>query len=139
MNRLRNLFWLCLFACLLVACGGGGKEFTGDDVIAAFQAAGLEAEDARAMTADDYGLAPYLGTGTRFTIPNLCDGCGGRIIITDNDADSQALSDYYTTLGETNAAFFSWVAVRDNIVLQMNGDLPEEQFRQYETALNAME
>ncbi len=139
MFRLRYLFGLCLFAFLLTACGGGGKEFTGDDVIAAFKSAGLEAEDPRAMTQDDYGLGPFVGAGTRFFLPSLCDDCGGRIIITDNNEDTEAVRDYYVTLGETSAAFFSWVTVRDNIVLQMNGDLPEDQFRQYEAALNAME
>lgn len=139
MIRLRHLLLLCLFALLLVACGGGGKEFTGDDVIASFKAAGLEAEDARAMTKDDYGLAPFLGTGTRFIIPSLCADCGGRIIITDTTEDAEALRDYYVQAGEASAILFSWVTVRDTIVLQINGDLPEEQFRQYETALNAME
>lgn len=139
MIRLRHLFWLFLFAFLLTACGGGGSDFTGDDVIAAFQAAGLEAEDARAMTKDDYGLGPFVGTGTRFFLPSLCDDCGGRIIITDNNEDTEAIREYYVTLGETSAAFFSWVTVRDNVVLQMNGDLPEESFHQYETVLNGMD
>jgi hypothetical protein len=117
----------------------GGAEFAGEDVVAAFQATGLEAEDARPMTPDDYGLAPLLGTGTRFFTPGLCDGCGGRIIITDNDEDTEAIRAYYDALGQSSAAFFSWVTVRDNVVLQINGDMPEEQFRQYEAALNGME
>ncbi len=139
MIRLRNLIGMCLFVLLLTACGGGGNDFTGDDVVAAFQAAGLEAEDARPMTKDDYGLGPFVGTGTRFYLPSLCEDCGGRIIITENDADTEAVRTYYDSLGQSSAAFFSWVTVRDNIVLQMNGDLPEEQFRQYEVALNGME
>jgi hypothetical protein len=49
------------------------------DILAAFRAAGLEAESARAMTRDDYGLAPLLGTGYRFLIPSLCPDCGGRL------------------------------------------------------------
>ncbi|MBP8055078.1 MAG: hypothetical protein KA314_04520 [Chloroflexi bacterium] len=139
MTRLRNLFWLFLLMMGLAACGGGGETFTGDDVVAAFKAAGLEAEDPYIMTKDDYGLAPFVGTGTRFFLPSLCDDCGGRIIITDNNEDTEAIREYYVTLGETSAAFFSWVTVRDNVVLQMNGDLPEESFHQYETVLNGMD
>ncbi len=138
MIRLRHLPWLVLLLVFLAACGGGGKKFTGDDVVAAFQSAGLEAEDARPMTKDDYGLGPFVGTGTRFYIPSLCEGCGGRIIITDNNRDTEAVRTYYESLGQSSAAFFSWIAVRGNIVLQINGDLPEEEFRQYEAALNGM-
>lgn len=140
MIRLRHLLGLCLLVFLLVSCGGGGgTAFTSDDVITAFQTAGLEAENPRPMTKDDYGLAPYLGTGTRFFLPSLCDDCGGRVIVTDNSEDAEAIQSYYEELGQSSAAFFSWVSVRDNIVLQMNGDLPEDEFRAYETTLHNME
>jgi hypothetical protein len=33
---------------------------------------------------------------------------------------------------------FSWVFVKDNIVVQINGDLPEEQAKKYEAALNGL-
>jgi hypothetical protein len=41
-------------------------------------------------------------------------------------------------LGKENAAFFSWVFVKDNILVQINGNLPEEQAKKYEAALNAL-
>ena len=139
MFRLR-LSLVLLLGLFLVACGGGGKEYTGDDVIAAFKAAGLEAEDVHPMGVDDYGLAPYRGTGTRFYTPSLCeDKCSGRIIITDNDEDKEVLLQYYEGLPKASAALFTWVTSRDNIILQLNGDIPEEEFRKYEAALNAME
>lgn len=129
---------ILLLVITLTGCGGG-SSFTADNVVMAFQNAGLEAENARPLTKDDYGLAPYIGSGVRFFIPALCDDCGGRIFITDNQEDTDTLKTYYQTLGEQSALFFSWVFVRDNIVVQINGDVPEEQAREYEATLMAME
>lgn len=50
-----KLFSLVLiFAFISTSCA---KQVTGDDVVAAFKAAGLEAENPSAMTKDDYGFA----------------------------------------------------------------------------------
>ena len=36
---------------------------------------------------------------------------------------------YYDDLGEGSAMLFSWTAVKDNILIQINGDLPEEKYK----------
>ena len=41
----------------------------------------------------------------------------------------------YKELGQASAAFFSWLFIRDNVLVQINGDLPEDRARQYEEAL----
>ena len=41
-------------------------------------------------------------------------------------------------MGKSSALFFSWVFVKDRIVVQINGDLPEDAARKYEAALNGM-
>ena len=135
---MRRLIWIGLVVSVLVACGGGAKAATGDDVVAAFKAANLEAEGARPMAKDDYGAAPYVCTGTRFLIPSLGEEAGGRVFVCGNDADRDALATFYTELGKGSALLFSWVFVKDRIVVQINGDLPEEQARKYEAALNGM-
>lgn len=109
-------------------------------VVDAFTAAGLEAENPRPMTVDDYGFAPLVAIeGTRFLIPSLCSDCGGRILSFTSIEDLEKTRAYYVDLGKESAAFFSWTFVKDNILVQINGDLPEEQARQYEAALNAMD
>ena len=56
------------------------QKWVSMDVVDEFIAAGLEAEDPRPMTKDDYGPAPMTAVeGTRFLIPSLCADCGGRI------------------------------------------------------------
>lgn len=126
------LFTLLIVALLTSACA---KQITGDDVVAAFKAAGLEAENTRPMTKDDYGAAPYVCTGTRFYVPSIGADNGGRIFICDSTEDRDSLANYYTELGKSSALFFSWVFIKDNVVVQINGDLPEETARKYEAAL----
>jgi len=109
------------------------------DAAEAIAAAGLEFEDARPMTKDDYGLAPLTAVeGVRFLVPSLCADCGGRLYSFASQADLRLMEDYYVKLGRASAMFFSWVFVKDNILIQINGDLPEEIARQYEAALQDM-
>ena len=133
----RSLFLVTL-ALWLAACGSGAKAITGADVVAAFKAASLEAENPRDMTKDDYGIAPLVCTGTRFFIPSLGEDTGGRIFACENDKERDALVTFYTEMGKSSALFFSWVFVKDRIVVQINGDLPEDAARKYEAALNGM-
>ncbi len=110
---------------------------TPEQLAATFKAVGLEAENVRPLTKDDYGLAPFVGSGVRFLIPSLCEDCGGRIFQVDNADDLARLKAYYDDLSKVSAAFFSWVFVRGGTLVQINGDLPEERARNYESALNS--
>ena len=121
-----------LLILVITSCG---KQVTGEDVIKSFKDAGLEAENTRPMTKDDYGIAPFVCEGTRFFIPSLGADNGGRIFICENTEDRDALVNYYTELGRASAIAFSWVFTKDNVVVQINGDLPEAAARQYEAAL----
>jgi len=123
---------LLIIAILLTGCA---KQVTSEDVVKAFKDAGLEAENTRPMTKDDYGLAPYVCTGTRFFIPSLGADNGGRLYICDNNKDRDLLSNFYIDAGKASALLFSWVYVKGNVVIQINGDLPEDKARQYEAAI----
>lgn len=107
---------------------------------AAIQAAGLEYAAPRPMTKTDYGFAPYVCTdgAIRFLLPSVCADCGGRLYNCANQADRDSLAKYYADLGKSSAAFFSWVFARDNLLIQINGDLPEPKARAYETVLNGL-
>lgn len=129
----QKLLALFIFtAFVLSACG---SSVTGEDVVTAFKNAGLEAESTSAMTKDDYGFGPYVCTGTRFLIPSLGADSGGRIFICDNAEDLASLKSYYDELGKSSAVFFSWTFVKGDVLVQINGDLPEEKARQYEAAI----
>ncbi len=130
MKKLLSLLLIAAF--LLASCA---KAPTSDDVIKSFKAAGLEAENVRRMTKDDYGMAPYVCTGTRFFIPSLGEDNGGRLYICDNNKDRDSLASFYTEAGKASAMLFSWVFVKGSVVVQINGDLPEDKAHQYEAAI----
>lgn len=139
--RHRQIITLALVVILplLVACGNpsSSTDFTSpQQMIEALEKAGLEAVNTQQMTKDDYGAAPLVATGMRFLIPTLCADCGGRAFVGDpNDID--ALRHYYTSMGESSALLFSWVFVSPDgrALLQLNGDLPEEQAMQYQAVI----
>ncbi len=87
------------------------------------------------MTKDDYGMAPFVCTGTACFIPSLGADNGGRVYTCDNTKDRDALATFYTDAAKASALFFSWVYVKGNVVVQINGDLPEDKARQYEAAI----
>lgn len=109
-----------------------------EEVVAAFKAAGLDAEQVTPLTKDDYGIAPYVGSGVHFVIPSLCADCGGKVIVVPNDAERATLRSFYQELGKQSAMLFSWVFEKAPVVVQINGDLPEAQARKYEAALKAI-
>lgn len=134
---MKKLLTISLILLTLVACGG--KVITPQQVIDAFKASGLEAEDTYAMTAQDYGLGPMVATeGIRFLVPSLCEGCGGRVVAFANEADRDELRAYYDEAGRVSAVLFSWTFVNGNILVQINGDLPEETAKKYANALNSL-
>jgi len=115
------------------------QKWESTQAIEAFKAADLEAESKQLMTKDDYGMAPMVAVeGTRFLIPSLCADCGGRVMSFTTPEDLETTKSYYDELSESSALFFSWVFIKDNILVQINGDLPEEQVRKYEAALENM-
>ena len=122
-----------------VCSGPSAPQWQSSQVIEAFKSAGLEAESARPMTKDDDGMALMVAVeGTSFLIPSLGEDEGGRIRSFDSPEDLEKTKAYSVKLGGENAAFFSWVFVKDNIIVQINGNLPEKQAKEYEAALNAL-
>ena len=92
------------------------------------------------MTKDDYGIAPMLAEeGIRFLIPSLCWDCGGRILSFKGQEGLEKTKEYYVGLGEASAIFFSWNFEKDNILVQINGDLPGQKANLYKEALESMQ
>jgi len=137
---MKRLLLLSAALLLVTACGQPFQRWDTHEVVEAFRSAGLEAEVARTMTKDDYGLAPMVAEkGTRFLIPSLCDDCGGRIFSFQDEEARDETRAYYVGLGEASAMLFSWILEADNILVQINGDLPEDTAALYREALEAMQ
>ena len=108
---------------------------TSDTVLLAFRDAGLEAENARPMSKGDYGHAPYVCQGTLFYIPAICLDCTGSIFICSNADDLNSLQSYYQELGRSSKAAFNWVYAKDNVLVIIDGGLPEDIAQKYESAI----
>jgi hypothetical protein len=107
----------------------------GSAVAAAFKAAGLEADSVHPLTREEYKLAPYVCTGTRFLIPSLGPETGGRIFVCPNQEDLALLSDFYTEMGRASAMLSSWLFPKGLVLVQITGELPDAKARQYEAAI----
>lgn len=159
---LLSLMVLTLSACTS-ASSADFERWASNQVVEAFQAASLECEQVRPITESDYRLHftncplgydycpfnvditnpedfPPLTAieGSRFFTPSLCKDCGGRIFSFASPEDLKELRTYYFEQGEDHIAFFSFLYVRDNILVLIDGDVPEEKAKQYETALKDM-
>ncbi len=109
------------------------------DVLDAFLNAGLECEDPQPM-AVDVGTAPFVAQeAMRFMLPSVCNGCSGRIYSFNDQTQLDQARNYYISLGEQDPQYFSWVYVRDNVLVQLNGQMPEEQAMLYRRALMDMQ
>lgn len=114
-------------------------KLTVDEVLQAFKDAGLEAENPREMTKEDYGLAPMKAQeAKRFFIPSLGEDAGGRIFSFDNKADLKQTKEFYDSAGKESAILFSWTIEKGNILVQINGDLPKEKYEKYKKALDEL-
>ncbi|WP_323702678.1 hypothetical protein [Mammaliicoccus sp. Dog046] len=54
-----------------------------------------------------------------------------RIFVFDNESDLKDTKEYYDKLGEKSAIFFSHTYAKDNVLIQMNGEIDESTFKKY--------
>lgn len=119
------------------------KTFTAQQAVDAFKAARLDVGNPRPMVKDDYGAAPMMASDAIiFELTSLGpDSQGmrhGRVMAFANAADLNTTKTYYVTLGKGSALLFSWVYDSANLLVQINGDLPEAQAVKYQAALAAL-
>jgi hypothetical protein len=124
---------------LLAACGGApnaaGTDGGGSSIIAAFQSAGLDVADAKEMTKEDYGQAPFLCSGTQFTIPSLGNDKVNNIFICSTREELTSLKTFYNVRGQGNPELRSWTFSKGTVLVRLDGKLPAEQAKKYEAAI----
>ncbi len=106
------------------------RSYSSADVIAAFQAAGLEVGDTSVIPTDDPGPVPnsYV-EATRFLIPSLGPDSGGRVFSFASVGERDMVLEYYQNL--PLAGFTTWVTADGLLVLQINNQLPRERWLEY--------
>lgn len=106
-------------------------------VMRAIRRAGLVCEDIHLMAPEEYGALPSLASqGVRFSTPSLCPECGGMVLSFDRVNTLEATKLYYLNAsapGEPGAS--SWVFVKDNVLVQLSGEIPRAQAIRYGSVL----
>lgn len=128
----------------LTACGGDGETIatqgvTPSGVADAFANAGLEGLITPLPSEEFNGVAPVpKGTnGVRLLIPSLGRDSEGRIFVFDNLDELRDLKAYYDGLGGLHDP---WAFANEDcgVLVQINGELPESQAREYELVVETI-
>ncbi|HVN54741.1 MAG TPA: hypothetical protein VMT46_10455 [Anaerolineaceae bacterium] len=112
------------------------------DVISAFQAAGLPVEIPR-LRKDERDIFSYDKAieSQRIKIPiqsELTSG-NGLIFSFQNEGDLQEMQEFYVGLGEALPQYDSWIFIKDNLLLQINREIPETVAKRYTAALDLLD
>ncbi|MFJ8103093.1 hypothetical protein [Lysinibacillus sp. NPDC096212] len=106
---------------------------TTDDVIKHFKDDGLELGEASDLPKDEFGNIRK--EGKRIFIPSLGDNSGGRIFLFDNEENLKKAKSYYDELGNSSPMFYSHTHQSGKFLLQMNGDMEDNEFAKYASSL----
>ncbi len=117
------------------------QKTKGQQVVDLFNSAGLEAKNPTPMKKEDFGPTPQVAIeAIHFYAPSIDNTgtAGGRVMVFSSQRDLEIVRDYYIGLGDSSRLFFSWVFIKDNVLVQINGDLPQLKALQYDAALNKL-
>lgn len=124
-----------LFIFALVGCSGNGvTSATSDQVIKAFQDAGLEAENVTDLPNKEFGNTRE--EGKRILVPTLGDDAGGRLFKFKSESDLEQAKSYYDELGKSSPMFYSHTYAIGGFLLQMNGDMEDAEFDKYKKVMD---
>ncbi len=113
-------------------------KWSPDDVINIFKAKGLEVQDIKPLTAEDYAPLPAKAKeAIKFSIPSNGEHAEGCIFSFERRDDMEKITDYYRTLNKKEK-LHSWTFTRDNVLVVLKGEIPEKKTRLYEDALKKL-
>jgi hypothetical protein len=106
------------------------REPTTEEVIEAFRDEGLEVGEVQTVTrSEDRSLIPKTyEEQMSFTISSSGEKSGGRDFTFPSREALDPVSEYYEEFG---GVFASYVYVEGNVLVQIDGDVPEDQADQY--------
>ncbi len=118
-----------VLAVVLLA-GLVNREPTAEEVIEAFRDEGLEVGEVQAVErSEDRSLIPKTyEEQMSFTIPSSGERSGGRVFTFPSREALDPVSEYYEEFG---GVFASYVYVEGNVLVQIDGDVPEDQADRY--------
>lgn len=138
MKKFFGVFLILGLSLALVACGNEEEKATVDDIVEQFKADGLEIGEVSDLENKEFGDSRK--EGKRILIPSLGDDSGGRLFVFENEKGLNDAKSYYDELGKGSPLFYSHTYANGLVLLQMNGDMSDEDFEKYtESIKSAME
>ena len=118
------------------------------EILQAFYDSGLNVMEPKIMTRNDYGIAPLLAEeavsfGAQFAEFVFENGDGsieqfnyGRLFLVRDENDLQTIKAVYDDLGKEAAMLYSHTYSKGDILLQMGGDVSDEDFALYTAVID---
>ncbi|HGH7182778.1 stress protein [Bacillus cereus] len=138
---------LCLSLTSLTACSNNNvktpteskqekkeTKVTVDSIITEFKNAGLQAENPTDLPQKEFGNLRK--EGKRIIVPALGEDNGGRLFEITKKEDLEKVKKYYDELGNSAPMLFSHTHVKGDFLLQMNGDMKDEEFAKYKDVMD---
>lgn len=107
---------------------------TTSDVIKYFKDEGLELGESSDLPNDEFGNIRK--EGKRILIPSLGTDSGGRLFLFENEENLKKVKSYYDELGNSGPMFYSHTHQSGLFLLQMNGDMDDNEFARYAASLD---
>ena len=118
------------------------QQWHAKDAIQVFQTAGLPIEIPQ-LSKDERDLFSneIVVESKKFVIPAQGDPTlvSGIVFSVQNEKDLQDIHNYYVELGKALPQYDSWIFIKDNLLLQINRNIPEAVAKQYAEALNLLD
>ncbi|MEH6891421.1 stress protein [Bacillus sp. JJ864] len=110
------------------------EPVTTTSLISEFKKAGLEAENASDLPQKEFGNMRK--DGKRILTPKLGEDKGGRVFEFSKKEDLEKAKKYYDELGNSAPMLFSHTYAKGNFLLQMNGDMKDDDFNKYKDVMD---
>lgn len=110
------------------------EPVTTTSLISEFKKAGLEAENATDLEQKEFGNMRK--DGKRILVPKLGEDKGGRVFEFSKKEDLEKAKKYYDELGNSAPMLFSHTYAKGNFLLQMNGDMKDDEFNKYKEVMD---
>jgi hypothetical protein len=106
------------------------REPTAEEVIQALRDEGLEVGETRQVDREgDRSFVPKTyKEQVSFTVPSQGERVGGRVFTFESPEDLEQVREHYEGFGEL---FSSYVYVKNKVLVQISGSMPEEQAERY--------
>ncbi|HFJ9448185.1 stress protein [Bacillus cereus group sp. TH243-1LC] len=99
-----------------------------------FKKSGIEAENPTDLPQKEFGNMRK--DGKRIFTPKLGEDKGGRVFEFSKKEDLEKAKKYYDELGNSAPMLFSHTYAKGNFLLQMNGDMKDDEFNKYKEVMD---